>query len=203
VPLVLSVQNLACVDCAQELETRAAAQPGVLSAHFDQDHVELDLQVVPGTAAPPIVAAVETGKIDGRTITVLTGAGQGRFAPFAPLDPSWDAKIISAHGEDVPDFALTPGRVNVVDFYADWCGPCHELDEVMDGLLIQQPGRLAYRRLDIVDWDSPLAKHYLTDAPELPYVLIFDGKGQQIGSLAGLHEDDLRALIAKGESGGQ
>ncbi len=195
---MLSVRNLACADCGEELEQRALAKGGVRSAHFDPARLELRLETAPGTAPGPIIDALQAEPIDGRPIVALVGPGQGSYAPFQPLQPEWDAKVLSAHGEDVDGFEPTPGRVTVVDFFAEWCGPCHELDDVMHRLLTQDPTRLAYRRLNIVDWDSPVARHYLGQAPELPHVIVLDVHGREVARLSGLKPSELEAAIAKG-----
>jgi hypothetical protein len=50
---------------------------------------------------------------------------------------------------------------------------------------------LAYRRLEIGDWDSPLARRYLREVPHLPYVIVFDAERRPVRAVAGL---DLPAL---------
>ena len=197
--LVLSIQNLACLDCGKELEERASSVAGVRKAHFEGSKIELNVDVAAGTPPQTIIAAVEKEPIDGRPVKALLGAGQGRFAPFQPLNPAWDARVLSAHGEDVESFSPTPGRVTVVDFFADWCGPCHELDDVMHDLLQEHASSLAYRRLNVVDWESPLAKHYLVGASELPYVIVLDTQGHEVTRIAGLRTAELRAAIEKGQ----
>jgi thiol-disulfide isomerase/thioredoxin len=194
---VLSVQNLACADCGHELEAIATHQPGVRGARFDERRAELALEVVPGTSPQAIAAAFKDRQIDGKRIVVVVGPGAGWFAPFQPLDPAWDARVLSSHGEDVASFAPAPGKVTVVDFYADWCGPCHDLDELMHKLLAENP-MLAYRRVNVVDWDSPVAKHYLAAAKGLPYVIVLDTHGREVVTLSGLQADPLKAAIAQG-----
>jgi thiol-disulfide isomerase/thioredoxin len=198
--LVLSIQNLACSDCGKELEATALKQPGVQSAQFDMGHSELRLQVASGTSPQPIVEAIQSKSIDGRPITALVGAGQGRYAPFETPDPKWDVKVLTNDGSDVPNLAaqLSPGKATLIDFSADWCGPCHELDQRIQGML-GKDDRLAYRRINIVTWDSPVARHYLTDAKELPYVIVYSGKGVEVARIAGDKPQELTAAIQKAE----
>jgi hypothetical protein len=56
---------------------------------------------------------------------------------------------------------------------------------------------LAYRRLDIVDWDTPLAKHWMNGVPELPYVIVFDKQKKKVDSIVGLDLARLDSAIAK------
>ena len=45
---------------------------------------------------------------------------------------------------------------------------------------------LAYRRLEIGDWDTPLARHYLANVPQLPYVIVYDKRGKPMDRITGL-----------------
>src|SRR5690606_3548023 len=65
-----------------------------------------------------------------------------------------------AAGADIADLtttgeavALAPvaGKVTVFDFWAPWCAPCIELDAALRELAARHPGRLAIRRINVVD----------------------------------------------------
>jgi len=62
----------------------------------------------------------------------------------------------------------------VVDFYADWCGPCHELEPTLVALAGQYADRADFVRVN-VDKAPDLAKQYNVEAIPL-VVLIRDGK---------------------------
>ena len=59
---------------------------------------------------------------------------------------------------------------------------------------------IAYRRIDIGQWSSAVAKAYLGDVPELPYVLVFDTLGQRIAEISGLDLVRLKAAINRGRA---
>jgi thiol-disulfide isomerase/thioredoxin len=102
----------------------------------------------------------------------------------------------------VPDLSvhLAKGKVTIVDFSAKWCEPCRELDRhVLE--LVASRSDVAYRKLDVGDWDTPLAKRWLVGVKALPHVLVFDPSGKQVAAIEGLDTARLDAVVkAAGES---
>lgn len=121
------------------------------------------------------------------------------FAP-APKPPEGaDVKVLSAAGEDVESLEAhaVKGKVTVFDFYADWCAPCRDIDAHLVKRL-QQGDELAYRKLNVVSWETPLAKRYLARVPNLPFVIVYGKDGAPVAEVSGF---DLAALDRAIEQG--
>ena len=118
-------------------------------------------------------------------------------APKPPEGADW-RRIVDA-GEDVP--ALEPhavrGKVTIFDFYADWCGPCRQVDEHVFEVL-KRRSDVAYRKLNIVSWETPIAKHYMANVPSLPFVIVYGKDGKPAGKMSGLNLEELDRAIAVG-----
>lgn len=78
---------------------------------------------------------------------------------------------------DIAGLAV-PGRITIVDFYADWCGPCRALTPKLEELVLADAD-LRLRKVDIVDWERPVvAQHGITS---IPHVRVLDRKGKLVG----------------------
>lgn len=90
--------------------------------------------------------------------------------------PGADVKVI-AHGEKVDLAAhLVSGKNTVFDFYAPWCPPCRVLGPALERLAAAQPDRLAVRKVDIVDWTTPVVDQHGIES--LPHLILYDPAGR-------------------------
>ena len=58
----------------------------------------------------------------------------------------------------------------VVDFYADWCGPCRAVSPVIESLSQEYAGRVSFAKVN-TDANQVLAARY--DIESIPTVMIF------------------------------
>jgi len=86
---------------------------------------------------------------------------------------------------------LTEGHdVVLVDFYADWCGPCKMLEPVVETIAAETPATVA--KVD-VDAHQQLAAQYQVRG--VPTVVLF-ADGEPVERFSGLRgEEELRALV--------
>lgn len=106
-----------------------------------------------------------------------------------PIPDGADVVHLSRMGEDVLDLAahVAPGKVTVFDYYAFWCGPCKAVDAYIYGLLARRTD-VAYRKLNIYTWDSPLAQRALARASGLPYVVVYGRDGKELARVRDVAE---------------
>ena len=62
----------------------------------------------------------------------------------------------------------------LVDFWADWCGPCHSLAPVLDELAAEYDGRVEIQKLNVDENPIATAKYGIRSLPTL--MLFQDGE---------------------------
>ena len=107
-------------------------------------------------------------------------------------------KDVITHGQTV-DISkhLVRGKVTIVEFYADWCGPCRLIAPMLEQLA--KDPKIAIRRIDIVNWESPVAHQYNINA--IPHVLVYNRKRQLVGVVAGVDPEGIQQTVAKAKDG--
>lgn len=86
--------------------------------------------------------------------------------------------------------ALGNQKVTVIDFWAEWCKPCHEIDRALRSLASENPN-LVVRRVEVVDFDSDVARQHLRGVKVLPVVWIYDASGKRVETLVGTSARDV------------
>lgn len=84
------------------------------------------------------------------------------------------------------DKALASGQLMMVDFWADWCGPCKMLTPVIEGLGDEYEGRAIVGKVN-VDEEQELAVRY--GVMSIPTVIFFKG-GRELERKVGLMPAD-------------
>jgi thiol-disulfide isomerase/thioredoxin len=121
------------------------------------------------------------------------------FEALPKVPESADYKVAVNDGSDVAHLSTlaAAGKVTVVDFFADWCVPCREIDlHLLKKLKAGET--FAVRKLNVVDWDTPLAKRHLAEVKALPYLVVFDANGNEVKRLQGFDLAALDAALASG-----
>ena len=192
--VVISLQDITCQSCGAAVVKLLKRKRGVEAAEFDRDSVEIAVRYDSSSIEPAdLTRAIREAGYDSGV-----GAGEGSYAAEQEFASGLDVEWISRAGEavDLEDHVV-PGKVTVFDFYAVWCGPCREIDEEMRTIL-ESSSSVALRKINVVDWSSPVAEEYLQKVSGLPYVVVYGSDGRRVEAIEGLNLKRLRRAIEKG-----
>jgi len=107
---------------------------------------------------------------------------------------------VITHGTQVDiNQHLALGNVTVVEFYADWCGPCRMLSPSLEQMAQSDP-QLALRKIDIVRWGTPVTNQFGVNS--IPQVNVYNRAGALIGTVRGVDLDSVKRYVAQAKTGG-
>ncbi len=82
----------------------------------------------------------------------------------------------------------------IVDFYADWCGPCRKLSPILEELANEYKGKIIVYKVD-TEKEKQIASELGIQA--LPTLVFFPLKGQPILTQGLLPKEELKKIIDK------
>ena len=92
------------------------------------------------------------------------------------------------------DSVLKSAPPVLVDFWAEWCGPCKRLGPTVDALAAEYAGKITVGKMNI-DENPKVPETYQIRG--IPTILIFKG-GQVVESVVGLaQKEDLKKVLDK------
>lgn len=102
--------------------------------------------------------------------------------------------IVIATESNFKDEVLQSPQPVLVDFWAEWCGPCKMIAPVLDELATEYGGKIKIAKVNI-DENQNLAAQYRVTA--IPTLLVFKG-GQVTEQMVGAKSKrDLKASLDK------
>lgn len=190
--LEFSVLGMSCGTCADSATEALAAVPGVLEHAVDFDSKQAHVRSDGTVTRDQIRDALANLGFEARF--------EGDMLDSDPLPEEvrsgLDIQTVS-HGEKirVKDH-LTPGKITVFDYYADWCGPCHLLSPKLERLVLKYED-VTLRKVDLMDYDSDAARQATREfsMPGLPFTRVFNDRGKLLGQVHGNNIEDIEAIV--------
>ena len=101
--------------------------------------------------------------------------------------------IVMLSDSDFDEKVLKSNRPVLVDFYANWCGPCKMIAPYLDNLAEEFQGKVTVAKLD-VDQNNQSAMKY--GVRGIPTMILFEN-GQQKEVIVGADPNRIRDVVAK------
>lgn len=104
----------------------------------------------------------------------------------AATQDDWDAQIAAAK---------SAGSHVVVDFFADWCGPCKMISPFFEGLSSKDEYKnVIFVKVNVDENPSVAEKCHIT---AMPTFQVYNGDNEKVDELVGAAKEKLEALVRK------
>ena len=103
-----------------------------------------------------------------------------------------DANVLHFDDSNFQDEVLSSELPVLVDFWAEWCGPCQMLTPIIGELASEYAGKVKVGKVDVDSARQTAAKFGIQN---IPTVILFD-QGKQVESFVGLRrKGDYQAAL--------
>jgi len=99
-----------------------------------------------------------------------------------PVEGAEGVTLRPVTGDEFDSVVLEAALPAVVDFWAEWCGPCHAIAPAVGQLATEFDGRALVVKLDADEYPEILARYGIMGIP----TLIFFKGGQEVDRVVGL-----------------
>ena len=114
-----------------------------------------------------------------------------RAAAKAPAAP-WAAPIHLTDGTF--DAEVRKGGLLLVDFWAEWCGPCHRVAPVLEEIAKERTGRLRLAKLNVDENPRTPSRFQITS---IPTMLLFKDGRLVDGIVGAVPKAEIEAVISR------
>lgn len=109
---------------------------------------------------------------------------------FADAKPADDSNVINLKNSEDFDTHIKGGIPIIVDFYADWCGPCRMFAPMLEK---KAQGQTKFKLIKInVDNHQDLAEKY--EVSGIPHIALFKN-GKKVSDFSGASDANLNKMI--------
>jgi thioredoxin 1 len=151
---------------------------------------------------PSLVALTANQKVKSDAAAIRPADVRNHIQHLLKDTPLAAKENKSANGTNKPlhvnsttfrDEVLKSKQPVLVDFWADWCGPCHQIAPYIDKLAQEFGSKIKVVKLDI-DANQPISKRY--GVQSIPTMMIFEG-GQPADKVVGANPTALRKMVER------
>lgn len=96
--------------------------------------------------------------------------------------------------KDNYESTLASGKPVVIDFWAEWCGPCRMMSPIVDELAAEYEGRVVVSKCDVEQNDEITMKYGVRNIPTIVFLKGGELVDKQVGACS---KDALKAKIEK------
>jgi copper chaperone CopZ len=190
-----TIIGIDCAACAKPILNALNGVPGVKNPQLDWKQGRATVDLPDGFNKAKLKDAITDLGFEA----VFAGEKRAEFEPLPESVRKTLDIVTYLDGKKVdPKKIVAPGKVTIIDFYGEWCGPCHLLDARLQHLQAKNRN-FAVRRVDIGKWDNAAAAQLTHEfgAEGLPYVRVYDANGKYITSVTGGMWDQILAALKK------
>jgi thioredoxin len=174
--------------------------------------IEFDSKTAAITTRNHIISSGRLLGLDGGLFTLVAATGTKQ------LIAAGEVTDITVSG-DIPDVPSTPpaahpkpptipasasrppargsiqperGKITIVDFYADWCGPCRKIGPVLEKIAESNPD-IVLQKVNVDQHHDVVQEYNITG---IPHIIIYDKAGGEVDTVIGANESPVRKAVA-------